>query len=206
MAMPTARFIVPYALITGLRTRPHTKSQTLKYFSPISRSKISKQKSCFLVNQPSRYSYSSKGKRDMVVFSNLLPDVPALPSGPPSDSWKSWILGAVITIILPFITHKWGPLLQFTKKIETVVETVDQVAEVIEQVAEGVEKVADEIGDNLAEGGKLRGAFDSIENAARKAADGAHLVDQILDKVEEVDKEVEEHMKPVNHPANGEEK
>lgn len=64
-----------------------------------------------------------------------------------------------------------------------MVETVDQVAEVIEQVAEGVEKVADEIGDNLAEGGKLRGAFDSIENAARKAADGAHLVDQILDKV-----------------------
>ncbi|XP_058221339.1 uncharacterized protein LOC131331426 [Rhododendron vialii] len=206
MAMPTARFIVPYALITGLRTSPpHTKSQTLKYFSPISRSKISKQKSCFLVNQPSRYN-SSNGKRDLVVFNNLLPDVPALPSGPPSDSWKSWILGAVITIILPFITHKWGPLLQITKKIETVVETVDQVAEVVEKVAEGVEKVADEIGDELAEGGKLRGAFDSIENAARKAANGAHLVDQILDKVEEVDKEVEELMKPVNHPANGTEK
>lgn len=62
-------------------------------------------------------------------------------------------------------------------------ETADQVAEAIEKVAEGVEKVADEIGDELAEGGKLRGAFDSIENAARKAADGAHLVDQILDKV-----------------------
>ncbi|KAI8550319.1 hypothetical protein RHMOL_Rhmol06G0096100 [Rhododendron molle] len=204
MAMPTARFIVPYALFTGLRTGPHTKSQTLKYFSPISRSKISKQKSCFLVNQPSRYS--SNGKRDLAVFSNLLPDLPALPSGSPSDSWKSWILGAVITIILPFITHKWGPLLQITKKIETVVETADQVAEVIEKVAEGVEKVADEIGDELAEGGKLRGAFDSIENAARKAADGAHFVDQILDKVEEVDKEVEELMKPVNHPANGPEK
>ncbi|KAG5543915.1 hypothetical protein RHGRI_016617 [Rhododendron griersonianum] len=197
MAMLTARFVVPYALITSLRTRPHTKSQTLKYFSPISHSKILKQKSCFLVNQPSRYS--SNGKRDFFVFNNLLPNVPGLPSGPPSNSWKSWILGAVITIILPFITHKWGPLLQITKEIETTVETVDQVVEVIEEVAEGVEKVADEIGNELAEGGKLRGAFDSIENAARKAANGAHLV-------EEVDKEVEELMKPVNHPANGTEK
>ncbi|KAH7850424.1 hypothetical protein Vadar_032675 [Vaccinium darrowii] len=190
MAMYTTRLIVPCSL-ASLRTKPQSKPQTIE-FGPISRSKISKheRKSCFLVNQPFRYF--SNGRRDLVVYSSLLPDAPP-------DSWKSWVLGAVITIVLPFFSHKWGPLFQITKKVDDVVETVDQVAEDIEKVAEGLEKVADEIGDELPEGGKLRRAFDSIENAARETANAANRVDEILDKVEEVEKEVEELMEPVNH-------
>ncbi|KAH7850201.1 hypothetical protein Vadar_029150 [Vaccinium darrowii] len=203
MATYTTRLIVPCSL-ASLRTKPRSKSRSIK-FSPVSRSKISKHEheSCFLVNHPSRYF--SNGKRDLVVYNTLLPDVP-IPSGPPSDSWKSWVLGAVITIIIPFFSHKWGPLFQMTKKIEAVVETVDEVAEVIEKVAKGAEKVADEIGDELPEDGKLRRAFDSIENAAKETANAANLVDEILDKVDEVEKEVEEVMEPANHQTSGQEK
>ena len=64
-----------------------------------------------------------------------------------------------------------------------MVDTIEQVTEVVESVAGQVEKVADEIGDQFQEGGKIRDAFDFIENAAHKTAQAAHFADEIIDKV-----------------------
>lgn len=58
--------------------------------------------------------------------SSLVPpevDIPALPTsiGIPGlpDSWQAWVMGAVVTIGLPFLTNKWGPLLGWMGKIQT---------------------------------------------------------------------------------------
>ena len=45
-----------------------------------------------------------------------------------------------------------------------------------------MEEVADEIGDHLPDG-KLKGAFDLIENIAKETAKDAHIVDEFIEKV-----------------------
>ncbi|THG13517.1 hypothetical protein TEA_012089 [Camellia sinensis var. sinensis] len=87
---------------------------------------------------------------------------------------------------------------RYLKEVEDAVERVEHVTEVIEKVAEEVEKVAEDVGDELPEGGKLRGAFERVENVAKKAAKDAHFAEEMIDKVEEVEKEVEEFMEPTN--------
>lgn len=61
--------------------------------------------------------------RNVVVYSSIVPpevDIPSLPTtiGIP-DQWQAWLIGAVVTIGLPFLTNKWGPLLGWIGKIQT---------------------------------------------------------------------------------------
>ncbi|PSS17378.1 Protein Ycf2 like [Actinidia chinensis var. chinensis] len=136
----------------------------------------------------------SDSKRSMVVYSSVEPGTQPPNSNPNPNSWKSWVLSAIITIILPFFTHKWGPLFKITKTVEATVETVEQLTEVIEKVAEGVEDLADDFADKLPEGGKLRHAIETVENAAKETVKGAEFVGHIIDKVQEVKQEVESYV------------
>lgn len=70
----------------------------------------------------------------------------------------------------------------FAERVDAIVDSVEDVAEVVEQVAEKVEDIADEIGDKLPEG-KLKGAFNFIEEIAKETAKDAHLVDEFIEKV-----------------------
>ncbi|XP_059637689.1 uncharacterized protein LOC132279669 [Cornus florida] len=140
-------------------------------------------------------------KRDLAVYSSVQPGAP-LPSGPPSNSLKHWIVGILISAIVPFFGFKWGPLFKLRNEIEDAVETADRVTEAIENIAEQVEKVADEIGDELPEGGKLQKAFANVENMAGKAAKDAHLVEQFIDKIEAMEEKVDSFIEPVIDEAS----
>ncbi|CAK9149029.1 unnamed protein product [Ilex paraguariensis] len=129
-------------------------------------------------------------KMDFAVFAGVQAGGP-VPSGPPPNSWKNWILGIVMTVILPLLSHKWGPLLKLKDGIETVVETAEEIAEAVEKVAEEVGKVAEEIADDLPENGKLRNALTFIENVAKETARDAQLADEFIEKVEEVQEKLE---------------
>ncbi|XP_028072050.1 uncharacterized protein LOC114274341 isoform X1 [Camellia sinensis] len=204
--MSTIRLIVVHSL-TKLHIKPRCDSQTCFIFNPSHRLAISKHEdgSCFPANIGFRYlSSDNRSKREsntkinLAVNSSTQPG-PPLPSQPPPNSCrKNWILGGLIAIVLPFFRNKWGPLFKLTKEVEDAVERVEHVTEVIEKVAEEVEKVAEDVGDELPEGGKLRGAFERVENVAKKAAKDAHFAEEMIDKVEEVEKEVEEFMEPTN--------
>ncbi|PSR99852.1 Tumor protein [Actinidia chinensis var. chinensis] len=198
--MAMSRLTFPHSFISSSQTKPAVcKLQTLT-FNPISHSSLPKHTniSRCLVNQSSRFfshgqtaKTNNISKRDLViVHCGVLPGAP--------NSWQGWVLGAIITLIIPFFSHKWGPVFTFAKKIEAVVDSIEQVAETVESVAEQVENAADKIGNQLPEGGKLRGVLDSIENAAHKTAQAAHFADEIIDKAQEVEKKVEEFMEPVN--------
>ncbi|XP_044475122.1 uncharacterized protein LOC123203030 [Mangifera indica] len=144
-----------------------------------------KQKSDFLRKHSLR---SFNTVRNIVVYSGVQPG-----SSPPDcfpGSWKMWLLGIALSAIFPFWANKWGPFKIFEKKIEAVVETVEDVAEFVEMVAEGVEKVAEDVSDNLP-AGKLKDAIDRIEEVAETAAKDAHLVDDFIDKVEGLEKQVD---------------
>ncbi|XVE86830.1 hypothetical protein DITRI_Ditri18aG0066400 [Diplodiscus trichospermus] len=116
------------------------------------------------------------------------------PAAAPSNSWKSWMLGLLFSAMLSFWKHKWGPLLAIKRKVDTVVENVESVVEVVEKVAEEVEKVADEVADTLPDNGKLKEAVSFIETVAKETAKDAHMVEEFIQKVEDVEKVVTESL------------
>ncbi|KAM7518545.1 hypothetical protein LguiB_017507 [Lonicera macranthoides] len=142
----------------------------------------------FLVMTPRLNDFSTiKIKRDFVVNSS---SISPGGSGSPSNSMRGWLLGMVLTIVLPFFTHKWGPLLKWTKNIESVVETVEQIANTVESAAGKIHEVAENIEESLPQG-KLRDAFDFIENTAEEIAKGADVAGDLIDKIQEVEDKVE---------------
>ncbi|KAI3852297.1 hypothetical protein MKX03_018942 [Papaver bracteatum] len=148
--------------------------------------------SSFLENQGLSISQKSSlahrklyRKMDATVYASVQPGLPVPTPSPSGSNWKGWILGAFLSIILPLLRHK-SPFLTLKSKVDMVVGTIDTVAEVIEMVAEGVEKVADQVADQLPEG-HLKGAIECVESIAHEAAKDAHLADQFLDKIVEVE-------------------
>ncbi|XP_024932087.3 uncharacterized protein LOC112492528 isoform X2 [Ziziphus jujuba] len=142
----------------------------------------------------------SNTNMNKIVCNSVQPASSGATHGAPSNnSWKGWILGMVISLILPFWRSKWGPLLKIKKEVDMVVESVENVAEIVEMVAEKVEEVADNIADKLPGDGKLKEALRLVENVAKETAKDAHLVDQLMEKVEEVEEKVESFMEPVLH-------
>ncbi|KAL5556530.1 hypothetical protein UlMin_038766 [Ulmus minor] len=143
----------------------------------------------------------SNTKTEKIVCNSIEPGSSSSAGG----SWKSWILGVVISLILPFWRHKWGPLLAIKNQVDTIADTIEAVAEVIEDVAEKVEDIADDIGDNL-ENGKLKDLANLVEDVARETAKDAHMVDQFIEKVEEVEDKVESFIEPVIKQGQAEKK
>uniref|UniRef100_A0A6N2MLG0 Pterin-binding domain-containing protein n=1 Tax=Salix viminalis TaxID=40686 RepID=A0A6N2MLG0_SALVM len=70
-------------------------------------------------------------------------------------------------------------LVAYTKTTETVAETV-------EKVADKLDKVAEDLADILPEG-KLKQAVRVIEDIAEEAEKDAHLVDEAIEKLEEIE-------------------
>lgn len=133
---------------------------------------------------------TNKKPRDLVVHAtaetgDLLSGViPFLPTG--ENSWISWAVGLGVTV--PFLTAR---LLTVTKQVSLAAETVEKVAEAVEKVADDVDKAAEEFAAKLPEGGKLRGIVESIEHLAEETEKDAQLVQDLMDKVEEVDEKLE---------------
>lgn len=120
---------------------------------------------------------------------NPPPEAP-LPSGSPSGSTRNWIVGIVLTFILPFFTHKWGPWLLLKSKFDQKIETTEHVVKAIENVAERVDKVIDSITDDLPDS-NLKKALEHLDEIAEGVAKSAHAADDIIIKVEEAEDKIE---------------
>ncbi|KAL3504796.1 hypothetical protein ACH5RR_034637 [Cinchona calisaya] len=132
----------------------------------------------------------NESKRNFAVYNSVQPGVP-LPSAPPSSGpWKGWLVGIVLTFVLPFLTNKWGPLLKIKNEIDTAVQTVEDVVDAVEKVAEQVEKVAEGIADDLP-AGKLKDAVTFLENVADQIDHTTEAVGDVIDKVQEAEENVE---------------
>ncbi|KAG6435956.1 hypothetical protein SASPL_100837 [Salvia splendens] len=105
---------------------------------------------------------------------------------------RSWILGLVVSFILPFFTNKWGPLWVIKNKLENAVQTVENIVEAVEKVADSVDKIAEDIADDLPEGSKLRDLVEKVESLAEKTAKTADSLDDVIDKVQEAGDHVDD--------------
>nr|GMD91235.1 uncharacterized protein LOC109169725 [Ipomoea batatas]GME04843.1 uncharacterized protein LOC109169725 [Ipomoea batatas] len=140
---------------------------------------------------------NAKSKRNSIVCNNGgQPGVPS-PSGPPSsNSLKGWIVGIILSIILPSFRGKLGPWMQLKNTVDTLVETVEEIADGIEKVAEVVDKAVEEIVDDLPEG-KLKDAAKFVEHMAEKIDKSAETLGDMIDKAQEIEDKVEEKLESI---------
>ncbi|PWA97632.1 hypothetical protein CTI12_AA027120 [Artemisia annua] len=168
-----------------------SKSSTSIAFNPTSRH------ASFIRNKDNDlskiYSSSARSLRYnpaqpmFVVRNNISP--PGAPD--PSGSLTIWIAGLVLTCVLPFVTRKWGSLALIKNKVDTVMETTEHVMETIEAMAKGADEIIDEITDSLPENSKLKERMEAIDDMIEEVAKGAHIANEIIDKVEETEEKFE---------------
>ncbi|KAK1370865.1 hypothetical protein POM88_036957 [Heracleum sosnowskyi] len=142
--------------------------------------------------------------RNLVVYSSMQPGTP-IPSGNPSGTnWKGWVVGLLLSIVLPFYRTKLTSFLALKKEVETVVDTAEIILDVVEKVAEEVVEIADILEEKLPEGGKMKNAIERVETVAREIAKDADLLEDLLQKVEKAEKEVGNMIEPVIDQINKE--
>ncbi|XP_019156806.1 PREDICTED: uncharacterized protein LOC109153351 isoform X3 [Ipomoea nil] len=116
-----------------------------------------------------------------------------LPPGPPNNSKSSnlhgWILGILISVILPLLYRKRGSLMQLKNRAEKALYTVEEIVDRVERTAEVVDKVAGNVAEDLS-AGKFRETVRSIENVAEKVDKSAEALGDFIDKVQEVNDKV----------------
>ncbi|XP_050366264.1 uncharacterized protein LOC126784795 [Argentina anserina] len=97
-----------------------------------------------------------------------------------------WILGSLMSILIPFWTHKyWRKLQMIEGEAEVVMEEVDNVAKVVDRVATAVEKVSADLADKLPSGHtKLKQLALLIERVSELAAHDAQLTQEFIHKVD----------------------
>ncbi|XP_011069620.1 uncharacterized protein LOC105155443 [Sesamum indicum] len=155
----------------------------------------------YLSSYSRRQNYNNSTlRRNFSVYNSVQPGAP-LPPQPPSSS-LSWILGIVLTIILPFVGNKWGPLLKFKTEVDTAIETIEEIVEVVEKVAEVVDKVAEDISGDLPDDGKLKKVVDAVEDVAEKTAQDARTVGDAIDKFQDVEEKVENIVETLSDEAD----
>lgn len=117
-----------------------------------------------------------------------LPDPPKPSRFPP---WGKWVMGSILSLLIPFWKLKWDKLRQIEGEAEEVIEGAEIVAEVVEKVATVAEKVSAQVADKLPDDSKLKEAALFVEHVSEVTARDAHLTDDFIHKVDEVKQEVE---------------
>ncbi|PIN13012.1 hypothetical protein CDL12_14371 [Handroanthus impetiginosus] len=180
----TKPFNTSYGFLPRLHVKPSHRSQI----------RIALNSCSSFGGNSRRLKMDDRRRRTFLVCNVVQPEAPP-PSKPPFNFF-----------------HKWGSLLRLKNEVETAVEVAEEVAEATEKVAEGVEKLAEEIAEDLPEGGRLRKVVDFVEHVAERASKDAHIVDDFIDKVQEVEEKVEEYVESLaeevtndKHPKEEEE-
>ncbi|XP_074335625.1 uncharacterized protein LOC141672841 [Apium graveolens] len=124
-------------------------------------------------------------------------------SGSFLSSWKRWIAGLAISgVTLPLYKDKISSFLEWKNEVEIVVEDAEIIAEVVEKVAEEVVEIADLLTNKLPEGGKLKNAVEIVESVAKEIVKDANIAEDIINKVEDFEKEVDSLIAPAAGQAN----
>ncbi|CAL1352600.1 unnamed protein product [Linum trigynum] len=137
------------------------------------------------------------------------------PSRPPPSprygfsGWAKWLLGTILTVVLPFWKQKWERLKTIEGEAEIVAEQVESVAEIVEQVATVAENVSAEVAESIpGSGGKLKEAALMVERVSKVTAHEAHVareflhkVDKLKDDLDELEKMVEPKPSPPSSPT-----
>lgn len=155
------------------------------------------------INRPVLESRHNNIHRNLSSYTTAQQGSSSTPSGSFSSSWKRWIAGLAISgVTLPLCKDKIYSFLEWKNDVEIVVEDAEIIAEVVEKVAEEVVEIAELLTNKLPEGGKLKNAVDDIENVAKEIVKDANIAEDIINKVEDFEKEVDSLVAPGIGQAN----
>ncbi|KAL3515507.1 hypothetical protein ACH5RR_022409 [Cinchona calisaya] len=118
------------------------------------------------------------------------------------SAWAKWLLGSILTLLLPFSKQKWENLRGLEGKVEIVVEEVEVVAEVVQNVATVVEKASAEVAEKLPDNNKIKAAVLVVEHLSSVTAQEAKLTEDFIHRVGDVSKDLkvmETIVEPVIH-------
>ncbi|XP_057495428.1 uncharacterized protein LOC130780461 [Actinidia eriantha] len=152
-----------------------------------------------LINANTGVSTKATTDMDKNDKDQVQPSLPA-PHKPIFPKWAKWLLGSILSLVLPFPSQKWKNFLTFEGKVEEVVEEVENVAEVVEKVAATAENVSAKVADKLPDNGKLKEAALLVEHVSSVIAKDAELTIDFIHKVEELENDLsdlETMVKPV---------
>lgn len=153
-----------------------------------------------LQRSATRTSSSYKGfrKKDFVIVRNATPEaagdlfssfpIPGF-SLPGDNPWIAGIAGLLVTV--PFLVQR---LLTLTKEVDMAAETVEKIADTVGKVAAEVDKAAEEMAEALPEGG-LKKMVSFVEDLAEETTKDAQMVEDLMDKVEELDDKLDAILK-----------
>ncbi|GAA0140969.1 hypothetical protein LIER_02218 [Lithospermum erythrorhizon] len=110
----------------------------------------------------------------------------------PTRNWKRWVLGILISVIIPSYTHKLGPLGVWKDEFDSRLQEVEEAIEGGEKVATAVEKVAEKWLDSLPEGW-LKDTLTIMEQGAERASKLFNKVDNVIDEFQEEEKKIVEN-------------
>ncbi|KAL8481872.1 hypothetical protein ACS0TY_028135 [Phlomoides rotata] len=196
--MSIIKSIITSAFLPSLHVQPSRSSKT-RAPSSFATSR-NHGKALFWDNNGRSMNTHYKNTRRLFVRSVVGPGAP-MPPEPPIN-FLNWIVGIAFTVVLPFFTNKWASLLRIKNEVETAVEMAEDIVEVVEMVTERVEKAAEDMLDDLPADGRLRKAVDFVEHIAERANMDAHIVGDFIDKVQEVEEEVEECIESISEEAS----
>ncbi|XP_073156264.1 uncharacterized protein [Henckelia pumila] len=129
----------------------------------------------------------------ITISRNFVPRAASSPD-PATAPWKKWLVGILLTVILPAIGHKGGLFVGLKAKIDKAIEKVELVTEVVEEIADEAEKIVEELEAKLPGDSKLRKTLDKFDNLAKLAVNEAKQAEDIVHKVREVEQEVENEL------------
>lgn len=104
-------------------------------------------------------------------------------------SWAKWVVGAIIVAI---------PIYRKIRALEDTVEKTAEVAiEVVDTVAEATEKVAGELADAFPGNENLKEVASKIKTVADVIEDDAEKAEALIQKVDEIKKELDAIVDPI---------
>ncbi|KAF8723273.1 hypothetical protein HU200_021790 [Digitaria exilis] len=115
----------------------------------------------------------------------------------PFFTWARLAIGSALAAAAPFLHSRWASFLRIQSEVEMVKDTAEAVAEVVEEVATVAEKVSSEVAEQLPEGGRMRTAVMLVEHASKEVAQEAHLAQDIIHKVDEIEEDVKAIIAPI---------
>ncbi|XP_030539304.1 uncharacterized protein LOC115747322 [Rhodamnia argentea] len=141
------------------------------------------------------YRKGMDGPDSSIVERNASREIPKPLPNPPKPSWfppwVRWVMGSMLSLLIPYWKLKWDKLQQIEGEAEEVIEDAEIVAEVVEQVATVAEKVSAQVADKLPDDSKLKEAALFVEHVSEATAHDAHLTENFIHKVDELKQEVE---------------
>ncbi|GMI74657.1 hypothetical protein HRI_001135000 [Hibiscus trionum] len=97
--------------------------------------------------------------------------------------WARWLLGSVLSFLLPFWKSKWAYLKRMEGEAEVVVEVAENAAQVVEKVATVAENMSAEAAEKLPDDSQLKKAAMVVEHVSEIAAEDAHATTKFIQQV-----------------------